>query len=256
MRETQALGQKLAVTDLERLLQSSLANGSVCQYIVNTPAALTFDSTAVSSATPQTIKPTLPIYASYQPGPPSVVGPVVAMIGQPASSYSNLAIIKDIQLSISGAPNPLPPPGPGVTFTGNWQVILDSDKLVRALPPISVSTTLAVDTTVPTQAKITGCQSYSGGANCSFNGNGYCNLPGGLIIQWGTTPPLAWTNSQTISFPTPFPNQCFSVNITPTSLGGSAPQAQDSVTSITSADFTWYQAQYGSVSVRWMAVGW
>ncbi len=81
-RETKALSQKLASTDLERLLQSSLSDGSVCQYIVNNPAVLTFDSTHVSPTTPQIITPTLPIYASVQSGPPVVTGPVVAQIGQ------------------------------------------------------------------------------------------------------------------------------------------------------------------------------
>ncbi len=158
-RETNALTQKLASTDLEKLLQTSLSDGSVCQYIVNNPAVLTFDSTNVSPTTPQVITPTLPIYASVQAGPPIVTGPVVAQIGQPASAYSSSAIIKTITLSISGAPSPPPPAGPGATFTGNWLVTLDPTKLVRAILPISVATTLTVDTTAPTAAMITGCQS-------------------------------------------------------------------------------------------------
>ncbi len=38
--EIKALTQKLASADLEKLLQTSLANGSVCQYIMNTPTQL------------------------------------------------------------------------------------------------------------------------------------------------------------------------------------------------------------------------
>jgi hypothetical protein len=51
-RETGALEQKLAAMDLEKLLIASLADGTVCQYVLNNPTVLTFDSTA---ALPRTI---------------------------------------------------------------------------------------------------------------------------------------------------------------------------------------------------------
>ena len=49
------------------------------------------------------------------------------------------------------------------------------------------------------------------GANPSTNG--YTVLPGGTIMQWGRLPGNhdgAWHN-----FPTPFPNVCFNVVVTP-----------------------------------------
>jgi len=162
-RETTALSQKLASADLEKILISSLSDGSVCQYIVNHPSPLTFDSTKVSPSTPQIITPTLPIYASVQPGPPAVTGPVVAQVGQLASPYSTSATIGSITLSISGAPSPLPPPGPGVIFTGNWVVTIDKGTLIRTLVPNTVSTALVADTTNPNAAIITGCSGNSVG---------------------------------------------------------------------------------------------
>lgn len=196
-RETNALSQKLASTDLERLLQSSLSNGSVCQYITNNPAILTFDSTKVSPTTPQIVTPTLPIFASVQLGPPVVTGPIVAQIGQSASSFSSSAIIEAIGLSISGAPSPLPTPGPGVVFTGNWIITLDPTKLVRALAPIRVATTITVDTTTPTASQITSCQSGAGisrqivgGCNCTptyGSGGSSCGTNPGVTTWtcWG-----------------------------------------------------------------------
>lgn len=47
------------------------------------------------------------------------------------------------------------------------------------------------------------------GANQSLSANGYQKLPGGLIIQWGALNTTA-TNG-TVTFPTAFPNACFSV---------------------------------------------
>ncbi len=171
-------------------MQTILADGSVCSYIVSTAhcPTCTFDSTLVSPTTPQTVAPTLPIYASIQPGPPVIVGPVVAQVGQPASPYSNSAVISDISLSISGAPSPLPSPGPGVAFTGNWQVKLNPSLLVRPLVPISVATTLTVDTTNPAAAKITNCQSESSSPT------------GGITVGWVGLPP----GSETYGDPTGF----------------------------------------------------
>lgn len=156
-RELSALSQKLASTDLQQILTSSLADGSVCQYILNTPSQLSFDSTLVSPSTPQILTPTLPIYASVNLGPPTVVGPVIAQVGQPASANSNSAVIQSIALSISGIPSPSPP-GPGAKFTGNWIVTFNPAFLSRPLRPISIATILTVDTSNPTAAFVSGCQ--------------------------------------------------------------------------------------------------
>lgn len=167
-RETRALEQKLASADLEKLLQASLADGSVCEYIVNNPSVLTFDSTAVSRSTPQVVSPSSPIYASVAPGPPVVLGPVVAEVGQPASAYSPSTVVQRIELRITGAPTPAPPPGPNAVFTGDWVVMLDPTTLVRPLRPITISTRLTVDTTNPASARITGCQAAVAGSAASI----------------------------------------------------------------------------------------
>lgn len=49
----------------------------------------------------------------------------------------------------------------------------------------------------------------------SILSNGWTRLPNGLIIQWGThLTAMANYSVQTITFPTPFPNACFTVQIT------------------------------------------
>ncbi len=101
-----------------------------------------------------------------------MTGPVVAQVGQLASSYSNTATIQNISLSITGAPSPAPPAGPGATFTGKWLVTLNPATLVRPLLPVSVATTLTVDTTNPTAAVISGCNGTGGGTG----GGNICGL--------------------------------------------------------------------------------
>ena len=48
-----------------------------------------------------------------------------------------------------------------------------------------------------------------GGFANSLATNGYQKLPGGLIMQWGTV--TASNDATTVTFPTPFPTQCFGV---------------------------------------------
>jgi type II secretory pathway pseudopilin PulG len=151
-RESQALAEKLGARDLEQALIVALADGSVCQYVLNQPSPLTFDSTQVSPSTPQTI--TLPgtspaLYASINPGPPPTPGPVVAQVGQAASSYSNTLMVNSIKLSVVS--------GGGGTFIGNWIVGFDSTKTVRPLKPAMISTILIADVSAPAAATIKSC---------------------------------------------------------------------------------------------------
>lgn len=157
-KEMLALSQKLGSSDLEKQLIESLKDGSVCTYILNHPTELTFDSTAVSPSSPQVLSPAEPIYASVKTGPPLIKGPVVAQAGRQASPYSQSLIVNEIKLKITGAPTPTPAPGPGATYSGYWEISYDSSKLIRPLSPATVATTLTVDTSVPTEAKITACR--------------------------------------------------------------------------------------------------
>ncbi len=146
-KETKSVSEVLAGLDLQKNLIIVLAEGSVCNHILNNPAQLTFNS----SALPQTIIPTLPIYASMVSGTPGVV---VAQIGQQASVYSTTMIIKSIRLNIIS--------GSGTTYTGNWVIDFDETKSVRPHKPIAIGAVLNVDNTVPAATKITGCMGKSG----------------------------------------------------------------------------------------------
>lgn len=49
------------------------------------------------------------------------------------------------------------------------------------------------------------------GMNQSLTGNGFQIFPGGLIVQWGQSAPINGDASVTVTFPTAFPNTCFTV---------------------------------------------
>lgn len=48
----------------------------------------------------------------------------------------------------------------------------------------------------------------------SLAGNGWQDLPSGLIMQWGSFGNPGGVNNLTISFPKVFPNACYSIQIT------------------------------------------
>jgi hypothetical protein len=88
--------------------------------------------------------------------------------------------------------------------------------------------------------------------------NGYQKLPGGLIIQWGSGQSIPGSGSVAISFPTAFPNACFTVTLT----GSAASDVPVYVTTFSTSSFTAatvaYAAAYNgatSQTARWIAIG-
>lgn len=152
-KETKSVSEILAGLDLQKNLISVLAEGSVCNYILNNPTQLTFNS----SSLPETITPSLPIYASVASGVPGVV---VAQVGQTASVYSSSMVIKSIRLDITN--------GSGSTYTGNWIIDFDETKSVRPHKPVAITAILNVDNSVPAAAKITGCMGSGAGGSNAF----------------------------------------------------------------------------------------
>ncbi len=146
-KETKSVSEILAGLDLQKNLISALADGSVCNHILNNPTQLTFNSNNL----PRDLEPSLPIYASVVSG---VVGSVIAQEGQPASVYSSSMVVKSIRLNITS--------GSGSTYTGNWIIDFDETKSVRPHKPITVSTILNVDSSAPGNTKIIGCMGSQG----------------------------------------------------------------------------------------------
>jgi len=73
---------------------------------------------------------------------------------------------------------------------------------------------LVSSASVPTTGNHLTNKTYVDGTS-SQSTNGWTRLPNGLIIQWGThLTAMANYSVQTITFPTPFPNACFTVQIT------------------------------------------
>jgi hypothetical protein len=92
--------------------------------------------------------------------------------------------------------------------------------------------------------------------NKSLAASGYYKLPGGLIVQWGSSS-VGGSSQSTITFPTAFPTSCDAVmvayNDTPTSA--SLPTAPVGGGSITTSNFALANGGGGAHTIGWMAVG-
>ena len=87
------------------------------------------------------------------------------------------------------------------------------------------------------------------GASQSLAASGYQMLPGGLILQWGTTPVLS-TTLTSVAFPIAFPSACRSVALT----NSTGTNINVGATNITAAKFDGYASSGGNVH-RYIAIG-
>ena len=97
------------------------------------------------------------------------------------------------------------------TVIANQTSITFLNPLIPGQPSVNtfINRALADNVTIGGDLFVNGVLSGGGFLN-SLATNGYQQLPGGMIMQWGQTDVLT-TDTTTISFPIPFPNQCFIV---------------------------------------------
>ena len=88
----------------------------------------------------------------------------------------------------------------------------------------------------------------TGGASAAANG--YTWLPNNILIQWGS---VTMTSSGAVTFPTAFPNNCFSMTASGSYSGGADYAFNISALSKTAATIS----HSGSISqtVYWIAIG-
>ncbi len=170
-KETKAMSEVIGAQDLQKSLSSAMSDGAVCKEILKTK---NFNAQAVISGSPQEINlGTNPVYISMIN--PTTPGPVLFKKGDKASVYSSSLVIESIKLFIdSGAYS-----GNTGSFVARWEVQFDRTKMVRALRPVTVATTITADTTNPTAALIASC---NGGSASSALIN-----PSDIVVVWGPT---------------------------------------------------------------------
>lgn len=92
--------------------------------------------------------------------------------------------------------------------------------------------------------------SYFDSSNQALGPNGFQNIPGGLVLKWGSGTGVS--TGTTITFPTAFGTECVYVGIS-INYGGSFATSMPS--SIGAASFVVNHDYAGTVSLKWFAVG-
>ncbi len=115
--------------------------------------------------------------------------------------------------------------------------------------PISLNNTQVVYNDSTTQT--TAAQASFTGTNQSLAVSGYQRLPGGLIIQWGTTA----TTNQTVTFPITFPTACRSVVSVGTAGGSGRESRVNGVGTVTFNLGSDACCVNNSVPASWIAIG-
>ena len=86
------------------------------------------------------------------------------------------------------------------------------------------------------------------GDNQSLTTTGYQKLPGGLIIQWGQG---SYANGSTVSFPTAFPNACFTVVACPDGLSAGNDVEVVAIASLSKTGFVAYGVRQAISGGAW-----
>jgi hypothetical protein len=142
-KEMRALSENFAALDVQRELMTSFADGSLCTYTV-ARRGVSFDSTTLSPRVSKEFT-----FNQIQSSA-SASAPPLLELNAPASSFSSSLYVKSIKLKINS--------GSAGVYRGLWIVEFDSNRSVRALKPVLISTELNVDASEPHNSKILSCK--------------------------------------------------------------------------------------------------
>ncbi len=149
-KEVKAVGEILAIQDLQKTLSSAISDVDLCNYTLGITGA---SSTVVFDARqlPVSINFNGPIYSGIRivSGATPILGPAIVQKGQAVSPYSSSIVVDSIRLEIQA--------GSRDNYVGRWIVDFDKSKTVRAHKAAFATTLLKVDDTNPATAVISGC---------------------------------------------------------------------------------------------------
>lgn len=95
------------------------------------------------------------------------------------------------------------------------------------------------------------------GTNQSLAANGYQKLPGGLIIQWGTTTTIITNGTLAVTFPTAFATACYAAMVTQKDALGANEAMGWSASGLSTTGMTigHYSSSSTSRIATWIAIG-
>ena len=164
-KETKALTEKLASLDLEKLLITSLADGSICTGELSNPLINPLAPFTINATNPATLAASLIRLSSLHAS--TLVGaPILIKTGELASALS--VSLKISSLTVQNFKST----GGTNQFLANLTVTFDNRFLVRPVKPLVFTSNIATDPLSPINAKIIiGCSVSGGGKSISCGNN-------------------------------------------------------------------------------------
>ena len=160
-------------------------------------------------------------------------------------------------------------PGTVTSVTGTAPISVSNGTTTPAISIATVTQLAAGIMSAADKTKLDGltqgiAESNFTGVNQNLSDNGYQKLPGGLIIQWGSTSStVGGANTlETATFPIPFPTDtfCVIVGTITSSTDSNGAQAMAQVVSWTRTGFTWYSDRFevsggNTIGITYIALG-
>jgi type II secretory pathway pseudopilin PulG len=162
-KQVKQLSEKLAVLDVQKLLITTMSNGSACTLALTQPVSATFDARKLKDANP----PVISVNKIHASG--ATNSAVLIAVDQPINEYDKNIIVRSIKFV------DIKDTGSGNTFNTNLSIGLSTKDANRPLKPIVVSLQINTDPTSPANAKkVISC----GGSGLSSAGLKYYGMAG------------------------------------------------------------------------------
>lgn len=211
-RDVKGLNEQLGKSELDRMLISTFADGSVCNFLFSNPADVGL-SPADAKFDPSTLPNTNAFLLDNIPARAVAGTTPVVKSGVASATTTSSLIVKTISIDVTG------PAGPN-NYQANLVVAFEPANLVRALIPLTYPMILQT-TGVGADTTVTGCQLTNGSGTANYLAmwqsairltnsgiyqapNGYIGIgttvPGGALNVNGQIASSAYNNGGSLDF--------------------------------------------------------
>jgi hypothetical protein len=137
------------------------------------------------------------------------------------------------------------------TLTSNNVLLGNGTSAVQAVAPGTSGNVLASNGTTWASSALSSLSAF----DKSLSANGYQKLPGGLIMQWGTSGSVGSTSAITVTLPIAFPSNFSSVVVTAKSDASGSQEANINATQLSLSQFVINNRTQTTQTFSWIAIG-
>ena len=137
------------------------------------------------------------------------------------------------------------------TLTANNVLLGNGTSAVQAVAPSTSGNVLASNGTTWASSALSSLSAF----DKSLTADGYQKLPGGLIMQWGTSGSISAIGSITVTLPIAFPSNFASVVVTAKNNASGSQEANINATQLSLSQFVINNRTQVTQTFSWIAIG-